>query len=57
MPNKIKKTKREPTGPDDFESVAKRLGCDPDLKAFDKKLGKIAKTAAQPQHKTEANRK
>ena len=29
--------------PDDFESVAKRLGCDPDLEAFDKKLGKIAK--------------
>jgi len=25
------------------ESVAKRLGCDPDLKAFDKKLGKIAR--------------
>ena len=29
--------------PDDFESVAKRLGCDPDLKTFDKKLGKIAR--------------
>jgi hypothetical protein len=28
---------------DAFESVAKRLGCDPDLKAFDKKLGKIAR--------------
>ena len=28
---------------DDFESVAKRLGCDPDLKAFDKKLGKLAR--------------
>jgi hypothetical protein len=29
--------------PDDFASVAKRLGCDQDLKEFDKKLGKIAK--------------
>lgn len=35
---KMKKT----TKLDDFESVAKRLGCDQDLKAFDKKLGKIA---------------
>jgi hypothetical protein len=34
----------------DFESVAKRLGCDPDLKAFDKKLGKIARTEP-PSHK------
>jgi hypothetical protein len=29
---------------DDFESVAKRLGCNPDLKEFDKKLGKIVKS-------------
>jgi hypothetical protein len=28
---------------DSFESVAKRLGCDSDLKALDTKLGKIAK--------------
>jgi hypothetical protein len=28
---------------DSFESVAKRIGCDPDLKAFDTKLKKIAK--------------
>ena len=27
----------------DFESVAKRLGCDPDLKKFDDQLRKIAK--------------
>ena len=29
--------------PDDFESVAKRLGCDPNLKEFDKRLRKLAK--------------
>jgi hypothetical protein len=34
---------------DDFATVAKRLECDPDLKAFDKKLGKIAK--AKPKAK------
>jgi hypothetical protein len=28
---------------DDFVSVAKRIECDPDLKAFDAKLKKIAK--------------
>ena len=28
---------------DDFESVAKRLECDDDKEAFEKKLGKIAK--------------
>jgi hypothetical protein len=28
---------------DDFASVAKRLGCDPDLSKFDAKLKKIAK--------------
>jgi hypothetical protein len=28
---------------DSFEAVAKRLECDPDMAAFDKKLGKIAK--------------
>jgi hypothetical protein len=27
----------------DFKSVAKRLGCDEDKAAFEKKLGKIAK--------------
>lgn len=29
--------------PQDFESVARRLGCDPDMKAFEAKLKKIAK--------------
>ena len=29
--------------PQDFASVAVRLECDPDLKKFDAKLGKIAK--------------
>jgi len=29
---------------DDFASVAARLECDPDLKKFDAKLAKIAKT-------------
>jgi hypothetical protein len=32
--------------PDDFASVAKRLGCDEDKAAFEKKLGKIAKATA-----------
>jgi len=35
--------KTKPKGKDDFASVAKRLGCDPDLKRFDAKLKKIAK--------------
>ena len=30
-------------GNDDFESVAKRLECEDDKEAFEKKLGKIAK--------------
>jgi hypothetical protein len=33
--------------PEDFESVAKRVGCDPDLKTFDKKLGKIARASSK----------
>lgn len=46
MPKKKNQRQFEISRPtaDDFESVAKRLGCDPDLKAFDKKLGKIAKS-------------
>jgi hypothetical protein len=31
--------------PDDFKSVAKRLGADEDKAAFEKKLGKVAKAA------------
>ncbi len=38
-PKKTKKRSRA----DDFESVAKRLGCDDDKATFEKKLGKIAK--------------
>ena len=34
---------KDSTKKDDFESVAKRLECDPDLKKFDAKLKKIAK--------------
>jgi hypothetical protein len=41
---KQEKPRKVSTKPDDFMSVAKRLGCDPDLNAFDKKLGKIAKS-------------
>ncbi len=37
-----KKPKADPNK-DSFASVAARLECDPDLKKFDKKLGKIAK--------------
>lgn len=36
---KPKPEKRE----DDFESVARRLGCDEDKERFEKKLGKIVK--------------
>jgi hypothetical protein len=47
MPKTLKQSEAKPQ---DFESVAERLGCDPDLKAFDKKLGKIApsKATAKP---------
>jgi len=31
------------TLPQDFKSVAKRLGCDPSMEKFDAKLGKIVK--------------
>ncbi len=40
------RTRKSPR-PDDFKSVAKRLGCDDDKTAFEKKLGKLAK--AKPQ--------
>ena len=43
---KKKAKKNQPSISQDFESVAKRLGCDPNMKAFDKKLGKIAKAKA-----------
>jgi hypothetical protein len=35
----------------DFETVAKRLECDPDLAAFDKKLVKIARAKSSPKAK------
>jgi len=38
-----KKPQRKSTKSDDFKSVARRLGCDEDKAAFEKKLGKIAK--------------
>ena len=38
-----------PAKQDDFESVARRLGCDPNLATFDAKLKKIAK--AKPKGK------
>ena len=41
-------------GTNPFESVAKRLECDPDLAAFDEKLKKIAK--AKPQGKPKRTR-
>lgn len=37
------KKKKSPWQKDDFESVAKRLGCDDDKERFEAKLGKIAK--------------
>ena len=47
MPTKIKAVKKMPKL-DDFASVAKRLECDPDLKKFDAKLGKIVKLKPVP---------
>jgi hypothetical protein len=48
----MRKTKATQSKPgkkeDDFESVAKRLGCDPDLKKFDAQLRKIAKKPKPP---------
>jgi hypothetical protein len=37
------KPKPAPKPKDDFEAVAKRLGCDDDKATFEKKLGKVAK--------------
>ena len=37
------KNKKTSSKPDDFKSVAKRLGCDEDKARFEAKLGKIAK--------------
>ena len=34
---------RKTDSPDDFLSVARRLGCDEDKAKFEKKLGKIAR--------------
>jgi hypothetical protein len=39
-----KASKKKPPAKDDsFEAVAKRLGCNPDMKEFDAKMKKIAK--------------
>jgi hypothetical protein len=40
---KTKKKQSEDQTGDDFESVARRLGCDEDKESFEKKLGKIAR--------------
>ena len=36
---------------DDFESVARRLGCDEDKESFEKKLGKIARAVPSKDQK------
>ncbi len=46
MASKSAKPKR--TAADDFESVAKRLECDPDKARFEATLGKLAKTKPKP---------
>src|SRR5215203_2121985 len=46
---KPRKAEKPQKPPDDFVSVARRLGCDEDKGRFEKKLGKIAK--ARPQAK------
>ena len=38
----VRTAKDKPKRQDDFESVARRLGCDEDKERFEKKLGKIA---------------
>lgn len=43
MPPKDSKEAGKTNRKDDFESVAKRLECEDDKEAFEKKLGKIAK--------------
>jgi hypothetical protein len=45
MTSSKKKTTTQKKSPDDFASVAARLGCDPNLATFDAKLKKIAKGA------------
>ncbi len=40
---KYKKRPSKPKTPDDFVSVARRLGTDEDKERFEKNLGKIAK--------------
>lgn len=46
--SKDKKSTKQGVDADDFESVAKRLECDDDKEAFEKKLGKIAKAKPKP---------
>lgn len=43
-----KKLQKKSTKSDDFEFVARRLECDEDKAAFEKKLGKIAKAKPAP---------
>lgn len=45
MPKQRGRPKPEKQG-DDFESVARRLGCDEDKERFEKKLGKIARASS-----------
>jgi hypothetical protein len=48
MKRKSQQTTRKRTErKDDFESVAKRLGCDTDMDKFKEKLGKIARATAK----------
>lgn len=52
-------TAKKPTKPkdsDDFETVAKRLECEDDKEAFEKKLGKIAKAASASSKSKKAKR-
>ena len=53
MPEKPKQ--KRPS--DDFQSVARRLECDPDMEAFDSKLRKIAKVKASPLNRDSRFRK
>ena len=48
MPRKASPRKRKSPEPDDFKSVARRLGCDEDPQNFEEKLAKIAKATVKP---------
>jgi hypothetical protein len=47
-PDERKRSIRSDSKPQDFKSVARRLGCDEDRARFEEKLGKIARAKPKP---------